>query len=57
MQWPVEEIAELLRDPSPRVRGLAARVAGKLDMAAVRTVLEQLAGDADPDGPLMIGRL
>jgi len=49
MHWPVEEIAELLRDPSPRVRALAARVAGRLDMAAVRTVLEQLAGNADVD--------
>lgn len=42
---PFPEIAALLADPSPRVRALAARLAGKLDLVQVRPVLERLAGD------------
>jgi len=45
---PCEEVAQLLRDPSPKVRELAARLVGKLDMAFLRRDVEQLL--TDPDG-------
>jgi len=45
--WPVDEIAELLGNPSARVRALAAVIATKLDMAAVRAELQKLSSDSD----------
>ena len=44
---PGEELTQLMRDPAPRVRALAARLAGKLDLAFLRAELEALSGDAD----------
>lgn len=44
---PAEEVAQLLLDPSPGVRALAARLAGKLMMAGLRGELENLRADAD----------
>jgi four helix bundle suffix protein len=46
---PGEEIAVLLREPEPRVRALAARLAGKLDLAFLRAEIGRLCEDADPE--------
>jgi len=46
---PGEEIALLLHDASPKVRALAVRLAGKLDLAFLRRDIEALSHDADPD--------
>ena len=45
---PGEEVAVLLREPSARVRALAARLAGKLDLAQLRPTLGLLRDDPDP---------
>lgn len=46
---PAEEVAALMRDESPRVRALAARLAGKLDLTRLRPALERLAREGDGD--------
>ncbi|MBN2301397.1 MAG: hypothetical protein JXN60_02645 [Lentisphaerae bacterium] len=45
---PGEEVAQLLRNPSSDVRALAARLAGKLDLASLRPELDALLNGTDP---------
>jgi len=44
----VQDLLELLRHPQPRVREIAARLAGRLDIAGVRSELERLGEDPEP---------
>ena len=45
---PSLEVTQLLDDPSPRVRSLAARLAGKLGLDFLRPVLQRLCQDPEP---------
>lgn len=44
---PSEELASLLNEPSARVRALAARLVGKLELAQMRPAMEVLSRDSD----------
>jgi four helix bundle suffix protein len=46
---PGEEVAQLLCEPSARVRALAVKLAGKLDLAFLRADIAGLRQDADSD--------